>query len=88
MDVTLSPRMQKFVEDKVKAGEYASADEVIEAGLASLARHGADGFAPGELDELLAEGERDIERGDLVDGEEVFRELEDLSAARRRGKTA
>ena len=86
MNVTLSPRMQKFIEEKVQAGEDRSADEVIEAGLASLARHGTGGFAPGELDELLAQGERDIERGDVVDGEEVFRELEDMSAARRRGK--
>lgn len=40
-------------------------------------------FAPGELDRLLAEGEADIERGDLHDGDEAFRELDELSAALR-----
>ena len=89
MNVSLSPRMQKFVDDKIKAGEYPSADAVVEAALASLQRQQAAGdFAPGELDELLAEGERDIERGDVVDGERVFSDLDELSAARRRSKSA
>jgi antitoxin ParD1/3/4 len=81
--------MQKFVEQKLKAGEYSSAEAVIEAGLASLERQeAARQFEPGELDDLLAEGERDIERGDLVDGEGVFAELDETSAARRRSRRA
>jgi hypothetical protein len=43
-----------------------------------------DHFAAGELDRLLAEGEADIANGRLHDGEEVFRELNALSADRRR----
>lgn len=85
MTVSLSTRMQRFVEIKVQNGEYGSPDEVIEAGLAMLEQQERYGdFAPGELDRLLAEGEADIERGDLYDGEQVFRELDELSAARRR----
>jgi putative addiction module CopG family antidote len=75
MEVSISSRMQKFVEEKVKAGEYASAEEVVEAGLASLEQQEQTGdFAPGELDRLPAEGEKDIGEGDLVDGEQVFLE--------------
>ena len=40
-------------------------------------------FGPGELDELLTEGERDIERGDVLDADEAFAELRRLSAERR-----
>jgi hypothetical protein len=45
-------------------------------------------FPAGELDRLLAEGEADIAKGDLHDGDEVFRDLDELSAARRRGESA
>ena len=86
MQVSISSRMQKFVEEKVKAGEYASAEEVVEAGLASLEQQEQAGdFSPGELDRLLAEGEKDIAQGGLVDGEQVFLELDEQSAAGRRG---
>jgi antitoxin ParD1/3/4 len=85
MNISLSRKMQQFVQQKLQEGEYDSPDEVIEAGLASLEqqqRH--TDFAPGELERLLAQGEADIERGDVYDGEEVFRELDQLSAARRK----
>jgi len=36
MNITLSPELQKFVEDKVKAGEFQSPAQVVEAGLARL----------------------------------------------------
>ena len=43
-------------------------------------------FTPGELDRLLAEGEADIARGNIVIGEQAFRELDEISAARGMGK--
>ncbi len=59
-----------------------------EAGLAVLEQHFRLGeFSSGELDRLLAEGEADIERGDVHDGEEVFREIDQLSAARRQNSS-
>ena len=54
-------------------------------GITSLQIHGD--FAPGELEHLLAEGEADIAAGHLVDGEQVFRELDQMSRRSRRGKT-
>jgi len=87
MHVSLSPKMQQFVAERLERGEYASADEVVEAGLATLEQHQRAGdFEPSELDRLLQQGEADIARGDISDGEETFRELDQLSAARRREK--
>jgi len=78
--------MERFIESKVKTGQYASADQVVEAGLLSLEQsERTSDFAPGEMDELLAVGEADIARGDVFDGDQVFDELDKLSAARRRG---
>jgi antitoxin ParD1/3/4 len=88
MEITLSPSMQEFVERKLREGAYESADHVVEAALAALQLHEKyTDFAPGELDELLAAGEADIEAGRVHDGEEVFRELERRSAARREGRS-
>lgn len=84
MQITLTPELQKFIEDRIRDGAYASPEEVI-AGFATLEQHESFGdFAPGELDQLLAEGERDIREGRFADGETVFRELRELSEARRR----
>jgi antitoxin ParD1/3/4 len=87
MDITLSPKMQAFIDRKMRAGEYTSPAEVIEAGLANLEQQEQLGdFAPGELDALLAEGQADIDQGRVYNGAEVFRELDAMSAARRGAK--
>jgi len=36
MNVQLRPELQRFVEEKIRAGEYASTQEVVEAGIARL----------------------------------------------------
>lgn len=60
----------------MKKGGYNSPDDVVRAGLASLELHGD--FEPGELERLLTEGEADIQRGNLRDGEEILREMPEI----------
>ena len=36
MDLRLTPELERFVDRKVKSGQFASASEVVEAGLARL----------------------------------------------------
>ena len=87
MEITLSRGMRAFVERKLREGAYESPEQIVEAGLAALQQQERYGdFAPGELDELLAAGEADIEAGRVYDGGEAFRDLEHRSAARREGK--
>ena len=84
MNVLLPPRIQKIIKDRVKSGKYQSAEDVISAAVVSLEQNELFGdFAAGELDALLAEGERDIQAGAVLDGAEVFAELRRRSAARR-----
>jgi Arc/MetJ-type ribon-helix-helix transcriptional regulator len=79
MTISLSPKAQQALEERMKRGGYATPEDALLAGLASLEQQETYGdFAPGELDKLLAEAEADIERGDLVDAEEVFDELRKL----------
>ena len=82
MHITLSPDVQKLIEERVRSGKYQSAGDVIAAAVATLDQqeHAGD-FQPGELDTLLAIADEEIARGDLLDGEKVFRELRELDDA-------
>ena len=82
MTIRLKPEIEKKIEERVKAGRYGSAEELVNA---VLEQYVSDDFEPGELDKLLAVGEEQAARGQFVDGEDVFRRLKERSEARRRG---
>jgi len=74
MDLELRPELQKFVEEKVRAGEYSSTREVVEAALARLMLDPQ----PEIDDETLAaieEGEAQANRGETRPWHEVRAEL-------------
>ena len=55
MDVSLDPELLKLIDEHIRSGRYATADEVMQAGLGALLQQESFGdFAPGELDALLA----------------------------------
>lgn len=82
MDITLTPELQKFVDRKVQDGDYSSAEELIRAGIERLMH---DDFVPGELAALIAVGEAELQRGDVVDGDTVFKELRAMRQQRAPG---
>ena len=75
MSISLRPELKRFVEDQVRAGKFASPEEVVEAGLARLMLDPA----PDELDEddraAIAESEAQIARGEDLDWSQVSAEL-------------
>jgi putative addiction module CopG family antidote len=74
MNLTIPPDSQKFIEDRVKSGRYATPEDVVAAALRTLEdREKFADFEPTELDDLLAEGERSIATEGTLDGEEAFR---------------
>ncbi len=69
----------------MRSGSYLTAEDVVVAGLAALSQQERmSQFSPGELDELLAVADSEIERGEVLEGEEVFRELRGLGTRRDR----
>jgi Arc/MetJ-type ribon-helix-helix transcriptional regulator len=76
MNLSLAPETERLIHERMKSGQYQTPDDVVAAAIAALDREerseGPGDFAPGELDELIAEGEADIARGDVLDGDEVF----------------
>jgi putative addiction module CopG family antidote len=82
MTLSLPPHVLAFIDDRVKAGKYPSAEDVIVAAIASLEQQEQFGdFEPGELDRLIEEGENS---GPPLDGEQVLTELREL---RQRGQS-
>ncbi|WP_250123792.1 type II toxin-antitoxin system ParD family antitoxin [Chroococcidiopsis sp. CCMEE 29] len=78
MDISLTPELEQLIQDKVKSGRYLSASEVIREGLRLLdERDRLDEPRLAELKEKIREGIEELERGEGIDGEEVFAELEE-----------
>lgn len=87
MNVSLTPKLEKYIQNKVKTGRYTSASEVVREALRQLENNEE---RERELKEFRAELDRGIaqaEAGLTVDGEEVFAKIRQKSRLRRR-KTA
>jgi antitoxin ParD1/3/4 len=84
MNVSLTPELETFVLTKVKSGRYNSASEVVREALRLLENHEKTRLS--ELKEFRAEIDRrlaSLDRGEGIDGEEVFANLKKKSAMRR-----
>ena len=76
INVSLTPYLEQFVNSRVTSGLYQSASEVIREGLRLLQEKEAGKAATvDELRKKIAVGLEQARRGELLDGEEVFREL-------------
>jgi antitoxin ParD1/3/4 len=85
LNVSLTPELDEFISSKVASGRYQSASEVIRQGLRLLQEQEMTRQA--QLDRLRAQiniGLDQANRGELLDGEEVFDELEKRFAGRDR----
>jgi Arc/MetJ-type ribon-helix-helix transcriptional regulator len=70
----MRPCTHKLIDQHVKSGKYATPEEVVAAAILALDQEEQFGdFEPGEVDRLLAEGERSIEQEGTLDGDEAFR---------------
>lgn len=76
LNVSLTPELEHFVSSKVASGRYQSASEVVREGLRLLEqREVTKQAALEEVRRKIAVGLEQADRGELFDGEEVFREL-------------
>jgi len=88
LNLTINDDWQQFIEGKLRAGHYASAEEVVGEGLRALKEQ--DEFLALHRDEIrekLEAGMESLRRGDFVDGEEAMEQLEqELLADVRQGR--
>jgi antitoxin ParD1/3/4 len=75
--VPLRPKLQKFVDGRVRSGQYSSAADVVEAGLKLLAaRERAFEAWKKDVRKKIDEGLAAARRGKVRDVEDVFAEME------------
>jgi len=72
MNVSLTPELEKLVADKVAAGRYASASEVVRAALRILEE---EERWRTYAQEKIARGLADMNEGRIVDGETAMRRV-------------
>ncbi|MHC5938792.1 type II toxin-antitoxin system ParD family antitoxin [Nostoc sp.] len=78
MNISLTPELEQLVKDKVNSGRYHSVSEVMGEALRLLDER--DRVREQRLAELKAKiqvGIEELERGEGIDGEEVFAEIEE-----------
>jgi Arc/MetJ-type ribon-helix-helix transcriptional regulator len=74
MILSLQQDVQRQIDDRVNSGKYSSPEDVVAAAIMALEQQERFGdFGAGELDELLAEGERSIAQEGTLDGDEAYR---------------
>lgn len=85
VNVSLTPELDAFLQSRVNSGRYQTASEVVREALRLLEhQERARESAFQELKAKLQHGAAQAERGELLDGEEVFAELKTLINKRRR----
>jgi antitoxin ParD1/3/4 len=84
MSISLTPELEQFIQNQVASGKYTSTEEVIIAGIKLLEER--ENIYKGRFEELkreIAIGIEASERGEVIDGEIVFRQLEQKLQQRR-----
>lgn len=77
MNVSLTPELENLVHRKVKSGRYLSASEVIREGLRLLEeRDRLFELRLADLQQKVSVGVEQADRGELIDADDVFAELE------------
>lgn len=90
MNVSLTPELERLVNQKVESGLYSSASEVVREALRLLnERDRTREHRLAELKRNIAIGIEQADRGELIDGEEFFDQLlwenqEEAKAKRKR----
>jgi len=84
MNVSLTPELERFVQEKVHSGRYTSASEVVREALRLLEEH--EKVRAAQLAEFREETDRrlaSLERGEGIDGATALAHLRQRSHARR-----
>lgn len=76
MNISLTPDLEKYVQDKVRGGLYTSASEVIRESLRMM--HSFEDIQKKrikELDDSIAVAMQQIQRGQKVSGDESYKKM-------------
>jgi antitoxin ParD1/3/4 len=76
MNVSLTPELERYINEKVEGGSYRSASEVVRESVRLMQRVEEDRAARlAALRRDINEGIAQLDRGEGIDGEQVFAEI-------------
>ncbi len=85
MNVSLTPELEEYIAEKVSTGMYHTASEVVREGLRLLKeRDELQQMRLAEMRKQIAEGLAQLDRGEGIPAEEVFKEMRERSRRRRK----
>lgn len=89
VNVSITPELDSFLQSRVKSGRYQTTSEVVREALRLLERHEREREETlNQLKAKLERGAGQAERGELIDGDQVFAELREMIDERRRSRLA
>jgi antitoxin ParD1/3/4 len=87
MNVNLGPVFDEFVSEMLDSGLYQSQSEILREGLRLLKeREEERRLRLAELRKQIALGAKQADRGELVDGDQVFAQIRRRSGQRKRAR--
>jgi antitoxin ParD1/3/4 len=87
MNVNLGSTLDNFIAELLKTGMYQSQSEVVREGLRLLKeREDLKKLRLAELRKEIAIGNKQADRGELVDGRDAFAKIRKRSAQRKHAK--
>jgi antitoxin ParD1/3/4 len=87
VNISITPELDVFLLSRVQSGRYQTTSEVVREALRLLQRQETEREESlHQLKEKLQRGAAQAERGELLDGDEIFNELRELIEERRRSK--
>jgi antitoxin ParD1/3/4 len=87
VNISITPELDAFLQNRVQSGRYQTTSEVVREGLRLLQRQEIErDEAFRQLKAKLKRGAAQADAGQLLDGDEVFKELRQLIEERRRAK--
>ncbi len=88
MNVSLTPQLERLVQQKVQSGRYLSASEVVREALRLLEeRDQIRDLRLEELRKFVAVGIEQADRGELIDGPDAFQKLREQVGNKLIGKS-
>lgn len=77
MDLTLKPELERLIEAELNSGRSTSPDEFLDKAIYHyvIARDLGEEYTREEVEEKIARGLAQAERGETIDGEEFFKNL-------------
>ena len=87
VNISITPELDVFLQSRVQSGRYQTTSEVVREALRLLERHERErDEAFRQVKAKLQRGADAAERGELLEGDEVFDELREMIEERRRAK--